>query len=147
MINAKPKISTLFSVGVFLIIAYSVFIYSLVQYLNDPEPDMITMILIVTTGPIAIVITLKSLLGLKFMEISKEKFCLNYPFRFKKELFSGKDLAFWKIDKIKTFGGEYEELIWKTKSGKQYSISKQEQTEYDKARNYMIKKFKKLQKT
>ncbi|MFT7034347.1 MAG: hypothetical protein ACJA2S_002861 [Cyclobacteriaceae bacterium] len=147
MVNSKPKVSTLFSVGIFLAIAYGVFIYSLINYLNSEIPSTITLVLIVATGPIAMVITLKTLLGVKFIEINKEKFSVNYPFRFKKIKFSGKEIASWKIDQIKTLGGLYEELIWKLKSGKQYSMSKQEHTEFDKARSYMIKKFKKLQES
>lgn len=147
MVNSKPKVSTLFSVGIFLVIAYGVFIYSLINYLNSEIPSTMTLILIIATGPIAIVITLKTLLGVKFIEINKEKFSVNYPFRFKKIKFSGKEIVSWKIDQIKTLGGLYEELIWKLKSGKQYSMSKQEHTEFDKARSYMAKKFKKLQES
>lgn len=147
MVNSKPKVSTLFSVGIFLAIAFGVFIYSLVNFLSSAIPSTMTLILIIATGPIALVITLKTLLGVKFIEINKEKFSVNYPFRFKKIKFSGKDIASWKIDQIKTLGGLYEELIWKLKSGKQYSMSKQEHTEFDKARNYMTKKFKKLQES
>lgn len=147
MVNSKPKVSTLFSVGIFLAIAFGVFIYSLINFLNSEIPSTLTLILIIATGPIAMVITLKTLLGVKFIEINKEKFSVNYPFRFKKIKFSGKEIASWKIDQIKTLGGLYEELIWKLKSGKQYSISKQEHTEFDKARNYMTKKFKKLQES
>jgi hypothetical protein len=145
MVNSKPKVGTLFSVGIFLAIAYSVFIYSLTTYLGAQIPNTLTIILLLTTGPIAVVITFKTLFGLKFMEINKEKFSVNYPFRFKKVKFSSKDLESWKIDEIKTFGGLYEELIWKTKTGKQYSISKQEHTDFDKAKSYMVKKFKKIQ--
>ncbi len=147
MVKSKPKISTLFSIGVFLAIAYGVFGYSLVTYINTDSPSIVTMILIVATGPIALVVTLKTLLGIKHMEIAKEKFRIRYPFRFKQFSFTGKELEYWKVDKVKTYGGVYEELIWKTKSGQKMSISKQEHTDYDKALKYMSSKFKKLRQS
>ena len=147
MVKSKPKASTLFSVGVFLVIAYGVFFFSLHNYLFKNAVDTLNFILVVTSGPIAAVVTLKTLLGLKFIEISKEKFEVNHPVKFKKIKFTGKELEWWKIESIKTFGGGYEELIWKTKSGVECRMSRQEHTEYDKAKNYMLKKFKKLQKS
>lgn len=147
MVYSKPKVTTLFSVVVFLVLAYGVCVYSVMEFMSVKEPSTVTIILIFTTGPIALIITLKTLFGIKYLEISKEKFCLNYPFRFKKVKFSGRDISYWKVDKIKTFGGIYEELVWQTKSGQNCSISRQEHTEFDKARNYMVKKFKKLQRS
>lgn len=144
MIQARPKISTLFSISIFLIIAYAVFFYTLLG--QNGSYGIWSLIIIFSSGPIAIAVTLKTFWGVKLINITKEKFTIKYPFRFSERVFSGKDLDSWKLDKIKTYGGEYEELIWITKSGKKYSISKQEHTEYDKALNYTIKKFKRLKK-
>lgn len=146
MIQSKPKVSTLFSIGVFLIIAYSVFIYAFLEIIERGTYETWLLVLIFTSGPIAVAVTLKTFWGIKFIEISKEKFAIKYPFRFTEKKFIGKDIASWKYDKTKTYGGEYEELTWNTKDGKQYTISKQEHTEYDKTLNYMIKKYKRLMK-
>ncbi|MFY0654466.1 MAG: hypothetical protein JXQ96_20685 [Cyclobacteriaceae bacterium] len=147
MLVSKPKVSTLFSVGIFLILAYGAFLYALFSFLESEEGNTVSIILILTTGPIALTVTLKTLIGIKIMSIAKEKFSLNYPFRFKKVKFTGKELESWNIDKIKTFGGVYEELVWQTKDGKKYSISRQEHSEFDKVKKYMTKKFKKLQQS
>jgi len=146
MIQSRPKVSTLFSIGVFLIIAYAVFIYAFLNISQNDSYNTWSLILTYTSGPIAIAITLKTFWGIKLIEISKEKFTIKYPFRFSVKKFTGKEIESWELDKIKTYGGAYEELIWYTKSGKKYSISKQEHTEYDKALNYMNKKFKRLKK-
>ena len=146
MIHAKPKVSTLFSVGVFLILVFGLFAYSLSGFLESDKTSTLNTILVGSSGAIGLTIALKTLLGIKLMQIAKERFSLNYPFRFKKVKFTGKEIEYWKIDQIKTFGGMYEELLWKTKSGKEYSISKQEHTDFDKAKAYMLKKFKKIQK-
>ena len=146
MIQSKPKVSTLFSIGAFLVIAYSVFIYASLNILQSDTYSTWSLILIFTSGPIAIAVTLKTFWGVQLIEISKEKFTIKYPFRFSEKKFTGKEIDVWQIEQIKTFGGLYEELIWHTKSGKKYSISKQEHTEFDKALNYMNKKFKKLKK-
>jgi hypothetical protein len=142
MIQSRPKVSTLFSIGVFLLIAYTVFFYSMYSISTDYETWK--LVLIFTSGPIAIAVSLKTLWGLKQIDITKERFSIKYPFRFSTYQFIGKDIESWELDKIKTYGGEYEELIWHTKAGKKYSISKQEHTDYDKTLNYMLKKFKRL---
>lgn len=144
MIQVKPKVSTLFSIGVFLIISFGIFFYTIYSGSNSLAYSVIQLILVFTTGPIAVAVTLKTLWGLKLLEISKEKFIIKYPFRFTTYKFIGKDIEYWKLEKIKTYGGEYEELIWQLKNGKKYAMSKQEHTAYDKALNYMLKKFKKL---
>ncbi len=146
MIQSKPKVSTLFSIGVFLSIAYAVFIYAFLRIVESETYETWLLVLILTSGPIAVAVTLKTFWGIKTIEISKEKFTFKYPFRFTQKIFTGKDIASWKHDKTKTYGGEYEELIWTTNEGKEYSISKQEHTEYDKTLNYMNKKFKRLKK-
>lgn len=145
MIVSKPKIGTLFSVGLFIFIAFGIFIYCIVQIQSATE-RLWWFILIYTSGPIGLLVLLKILFSLKTIKVSKEKFEARFPFKFKKISFTGKDIDHWFHTSIKTYGGQYEELTIKLLSGKQLVMSKQENTEYDKTLNYLKKKFKKLEK-
>ncbi|MDW3209272.1 MAG: hypothetical protein R8N23_05360 [Reichenbachiella sp.] len=145
MIVSKPKIGTLFSVGLFIFIAFGLFIYGIVQ-IQSATDRLWWFILIYTSGPIGLLVLLKILFSLKTIKVSKEKFEARFPFKFKKISFTGKDIDHWFHTSIKTYGGLYEELTIKLLSGKQLVMSKQENTEYDKTLNYLKKKFKKLEK-
>ncbi|MBU2912537.1 hypothetical protein [Reichenbachiella agariperforans] len=144
MIISKPKVTTLFSISIFLVLAFGALIYGL---LNITESDSKTgwYILIYTSGPIGVVVLLKVLTGLKYMRIGKEKFDLKMPFRFSRLRFDAKDIEKWSHSSIKTYGGQYEEVTWRLKSGKEFGLSKQENTDFDKVLRYMKKKLKKLE--
>ncbi|MCV9386719.1 hypothetical protein [Reichenbachiella ulvae] len=109
------------------------------------ESQMGWYILVYTSGPIGLIVLIKILTGIKIVSIKKEKFEFNMPFRFKKTRFESRDIEKWSHTTIKTYGGQYEEVIWKLKSGQQLGLSKQENTEFDKVLRYMKKKLKKLQ--
>jgi len=145
MIVSKPKIGTLFSVGLFITLAFGVFIYSVIQVQSATNRTW-WYVLIYTSGPIGLMVLLKILFSLKTIKISKEKFEVKFPFKFTKYTFGGKEIDHWYHTSIKTYGGLYEELTIKLTSGKQLALSKQENTEYDKTLNYLKKKFKKLEK-
>ncbi|WP_420582938.1 hypothetical protein [Reichenbachiella sp.] len=145
MIVSKPKIGTLFSVGIFIFIAFGIFFYGVVQ-VQSTSDKLWWYILIYTSGPIGLLVLMKILFSLKTIKISKEKFEARFPFKFKKISFNGKEIDHWFHTSIKTYGGMYEELTIKLASGKQLILSKQENTEYDKTLNYLKKKFKKLEK-
>lgn len=145
MIISKPKIGTLFSVGLFVVIAFGLFFFGLIR-INEATDRTWWYVLIYTSGPIGLTVMLKILFTLKTIKISKEKFEFRFPFKFKKITFTGKEIDHWFHTTIKTYGGLYEELTIALNSGKKLAVSKQENTEYDKTLNYMKKKFKKLQK-
>lgn len=146
MINARPKTSTLFSIIVFLIIVFGAFAYALMQFLSDTKGSMFILILMYSSGPIGIAVLLKTVWGIKIVKITKERFEIRYPFRLQKFRFTGKDIQSWHIETIKTFGGKYEEMTVNMNTNRKITLSKQEHTDYDKARKYMEKKFKKLKK-
>lgn len=145
MIVSKPKIGTLFSVGVFIALAFGVFIYGMIQ-IQSATSRTWWYVLTYTSGPIGLMVLLKILFSLKTLKISKEKFEVKFPFKFRKYSFGGKEIDHWFHTSIKTYGGLYEELTIKLISGKQLAVSKQENTEYDKTLNYLKKKFKKLER-
>lgn len=145
MIVSKPKIGTLFSVGVFIAIAFGAFIYGLIE-IQTADDRTWWYVLVYTSGPIGLLVLMKILFSLKTIKIGKEKFEVKFPFKFTKYSFSGKEIDHWFHTSIKTYGGLYEELTIKLSSGKQIALSKQENTEYDKTLNYLKKKFKKLEK-
>lgn len=145
MIVSKPKVGTLFSVGLFISLALGLFVYSLVQIRSASDRTW-WYVLIYTSGPIGLLVLMKILFTLKTLKVSKERFEIRFPFKFQKYLFSGKEIDHWFHTSIKTYGGQYEELTIALNSGKKLALSKQENTEYDKMLNYMKKKFKRLQK-
>lgn len=144
MIISKPKLSTLFSVSIFIIIAFGIAIYSAINIISA-ENKTLWYALTYTSGPIGLVVLIKILTGLKTLSVSKEKFNLNAPFKFSNMKFHGKEIEKWSYTSVKTYGGQYEEVIWKLNSGKKFSISKQENTEFDKVLTYMRKKYKKIE--
>lgn len=144
MIVSKPKTSTLFSISIFLSIAFGLFAYAMLN-IRDAESKIAWYVLIYTSGPIGLVVLIKILTGIKIVSIGKEKFEFRMPFRFIKLNFSSSEIEKWSHSAIKTYGGQYEEVIWKLKSGKQIGLSKQENTEFDKVLKYMKKKLKKLE--
>ncbi|SMD32312.1 hypothetical protein SAMN04488029_0656 [Reichenbachiella faecimaris] len=145
MIVSKPKIGTLFSVGLFITLALGAFTYGLVHIQSATDRTW-WYVLIYTSGPIGFVVLIKILFSLKTLKVSKEKFEVKFPFKLTKYSFGGKEIDHWFHTSIKTYGGLYEELTIKLISGKQLAISKQENTEYDKTLKYLKKKFKKLEK-
>ena len=145
MILSKPKIRTLFSVGLFVLSAFSLFGYGVFQAQQTNE-RIWWFLLIYTSGPIGFVVLIKILTGIQYLKVGKEKFEFFSPFKFKKTTFTGKQLEQWTSEKIKTYGGMYEEIIWKFTDGKEFKISKQENTEFDQVVKYMTKKFKKIRK-
>ena len=145
MIVSKPKIGTLFSVGIFILMAFGLFIYGMFRIQSATDRSW-WYVLIYTSGPIGLIVLIKILFSLKTLKIGKEKFEVKFPFKFVKYTFGGKDIDHWFHTSIKTYGGLYEELTIKLTSGKQLALSKQENTEYDKTLMYLKKKFKKLEK-
>lgn len=144
MIVVKPKINTLFSIGVFLVIVLGLFIVMVNQYISYTRPPLYITLLMVGSGALGFSILLKYLWNLKTIAIGKEKFEISYPIRFKKVLFSGKDIVKWREVKIKTWGGNYAELTISFNDGKKINLSQQEHTDYDKTINYLLKKYKKF---
>jgi len=144
MIISKPKISTLFSVGIFVVIAFGLAIYGGVNAVSSDNKTL-WYALTYIAGSIGLIVLIKILTGLKTLSVSKEKFNLKIPFKFLNIKFLGKEIEKWSHSSIKTYGGQYEEIILRLNSGKEYSISKQENTEFDRVLTYMRKKYKKTQ--
>ena len=145
MIVVKPKFNTLFSISVFLIAAFGLFAYSLIQMM-DGTGSTLWLILVYSSGPIGFVVMVKVLLGWKVIKIGKDKFEIFFPFKFSRKTFNGKQIVGWQKNSIKTFGGKYEELICQFDSGDSLTLSRQEHTEFDKTLKYLNKKYKKLKK-
>jgi hypothetical protein len=146
MIVIKPKINTLFSIGVFLILMFSLFGVMVNQYVSYTRPPLYITLLMVGSGALGFSILLKYLWNLKSISIGKEKFEIYYPIRFKRVLFSGKNIVKWNEVKLKTWGGNYSEITIHFTDGKKLNLSQQEHTDYDKTINYLIKKYKRLKK-
>ncbi|MEO1051169.1 MAG: hypothetical protein AAFX87_11110 [Bacteroidota bacterium] len=141
VIVSKPKFNTLFSLGFFLAAAYTFFFISLIYILNNPlKFEWYHVAGTVILGPIALGVTVRTLVGYKIVTISKEKVKINYKFRFSKKQLNLKDLELWKETTIKTLSAPYKELEMKFNNGKKLKLSMQEHTDYKKVVNYLNKK-------
>ena len=105
MIRSAPKQSTLFSLLVFLIIAYGLGIWSAIVVPSSPVYWYLIPLLCLST---AVVISVKVLWGYRIVTITGDQW------RVKKLLggpvtFSGKSIDWWKETEIKTANGVFKE--------------------------------------
>lgn len=139
MIISKPKKNTLFALGMFIVLCLAAVIFSIRVLIKDTEPSWFYYFVVILLGPTVAGLIIKILWSYKIVKIGKQKFEVNFPFRFKKKKFSLGELTGWNEHIIKTPSGTFREL--KIKSGKfAFKVSYQENTEYVKIHKYLIKK-------
>lgn len=146
MIVAKPKFNSVFSIAVFLILVFAAFAYTAYEFFVRSSSSLYVYFGMVFSGALGLGLLLKLLWNWKTVTIAKERFEVHYPFRFKKMVLAGKNLRTWEEINIKTWGGQYAELTLLFDNKKKITLSKQEHTDYAKAINYLVKKFKQKQK-
>lgn len=134
MIRSKPKNSTLFSLSLFLIIAYGVGIWTALTVPSSPAYWYLIPILFLGT---ALVVTLKVLWGYQTIQIKGEQWKVKNLIG-PDNAFNSKDIEWWKETEIKTAGGPYKELHIYAKGKVNLKVSLQEHTGYQK----IIKKVK-----
>lgn len=147
MITAKPTFNSIFSMTAFLVLMFAAFGYTAYVYFNEQNAGMFIYFSMIFSGGLAFGLLIKFLWNWKIVEIAKEKFIVKYPFRFQSLQYNGKQLMKWSETTIKTWGGQYSELAIKFEDNKKVSISRQEHTDYEKSRNYLMKKFKSKKST
>ena len=140
MIVAKPKIGTLFSLGLFVALSLTVAIYTTTFMVDSEYIAWYQYLIVIVLFPLALGLAAKVILGYKVIEIGKEKLDIRFPTRFKRKSYRIKDIDYWKETQVKTATGTYKEVEIQFEDKKQLTLSYQEHTDYTKVVNYLKKK-------
>lgn len=141
MILSKPKRSTLFSLSIFLILAYGIGIWTALALPSSPAYWKLIPILCLVT---AVAVNLKVLWGYHTIQVKGEQWKVKNLIRADKS-FTSSEIEWWKETEIKTAGGPFRELHIHTKNGVDLKISLQEHTEYQKIIKQVRRKYPKKQ--
>jgi len=144
MIVAKPKVSTLFSLGMFIAISLSASGYAIGRFFSGGTMLWYHYALSFIFFPIGMGLLFRLLLGYRVVTISKGRFDVNFPSRFSKKSYKIKELDQWKEVEVKTISGTYKEIELVFDDKKKLSFSMQEHTDYPKLKKYLNKKCAKL---
>ncbi|GJM28893.1 MAG: hypothetical protein DHS20C17_15280 [Cyclobacteriaceae bacterium] len=126
MIRSKPKEVTLFSLSLFLVLAYGASIWT---WMRIPSSPVTWYILPLICFTIAVVVSIKVLLSYRVLVVDNDHWQVTRLVGSKIK-FSGKEIEWWKEIEIKTMGGLYKQLQVFAGKGKNVKISLQEHTEY-----------------
>ncbi len=136
---SKPKGSTLVSLGIFLVIAYGLGVWSAVSIPKTGEVNMFKFVLTVFLFFVAVVVTSRILWTYRSLRLSKHQWQVHYLLR-PDVKFKTEDIEWWQITNIKTRGGLYQELQVRTDTNDGIKISPQEHTGFDPIFDYLKKK-------
>ncbi|MCU0393610.1 MAG: hypothetical protein MUE81_21050 [Thermoflexibacter sp.] len=140
MITCKPRFSVQLFLFGFLFVLYGFCFMMIGNILNGAESIWLLVGAILTLI-IAILFTIKTLIGYKTLSIDKTKIAIKYPFR--TFLFEIKDCSSWEEIEIKTFNNQvFKQVNLEIKHHK-ISFSQQEHTDYDKLVQFLKKNVKK----
>lgn len=130
MIIVKPKASTLWSIGLFILLCFAGGLFGLSNLFSDVHSAWYNYVLAVVLLPLGLGLLLRMLWNYKNIQIGKGKVEVYYPIRGKKLSFRIKDIETWKEESIKTASGTYRELQIIYGDHKKLDISMQEHTRY-----------------
>ena len=128
MIRSKPKATTLFSLSLFLIIAYGVGIWTWFTIPSTPSWWKVLPVICLT---VAVAITFKMLIGHRVLTIRGDRWQVKKLIK-RNLRFTDRDIEWWKEIEIKTAGGVYKQLHVHAGKGNNAKVSDQEHTEYQK---------------
>ena len=146
VIVAKPKIGTLFSLGVFILASLGVATITGYHMLHASEIAWYQYVIVLILFPLGFGLAAKVIFGYKVVEIGKEKIDIIFPTRFKKQGYRLKDIDSWKETQVKAATGTYKEVEITFTDKKQIYLSYQEHTDYFKVIQYLKKKCSKKMK-
>lgn len=145
MIVSKPKVSTLFSLSIFLILSYGLSVYLLLKIVESPAPSFwATMGLGISAG-VALAVTFKVVTGYKELYVNKNRVDVHFIFNLFKKRYYFKELMSWEETVIKTGSGYFKELTLKFKSGRKVKLTLQENSNYEKVKAFMLRNFSRKQ--
>lgn len=141
MIKSKPKRVTIFSLSLFLILAYGTGIWS---WFRIPSSPAIWYVLPFVCLSIAIAVSVKLLLGYRVLVINGNHWQVNRLVGRDIE-FNGNQIEWWREIEIKTTGDMYKQLHIHAGNGKNVKVSLQEHSEYQKVLKWLKTKYLKQQ--
>ena len=137
MIVSKPKFSTLFSLGVFLILAYGLAIWSIIGW--PANAAWYRYLIAVILWIIAILVTVKVLGGYRTVKLRKDTWQISYLLFRKSRTLKTSDIDWWRLNEVDTKGGNYKELHL-FGLGIHIKVSPQEHTSFPQILSYVQKK-------
>jgi hypothetical protein len=140
MILVKPKIGTLFSIGLFILACLAGGIYGLMEIRQDVHAAWYNYALAIVLLPIGIGLLIKILWGYQYVSFGKQRIKVQYPVRMHSSQYPLNTITDWYEDSVKTASGTYREIIIRFSNGKKIRISMQEHMRYLEALKYMQKK-------
>lgn len=140
MITTKPKVSTLFSMGIFIAVALSISAYCAYLMFDSGRIIWYQFLAAIILGPLALGLLAKVIFGYKIVSIGKERIDIKFPTKFTNKAYTLKDVDFWKEEEVKTGTGTYKELEVRFHSGGKLNLSYQEHTNYSAVIKYLKKK-------
>ncbi len=137
MIVSKPKFSTLFSLGIFLILGYGLAIWSTVNWPQDAAwyRYLITGFLWL----VALLVSLKVFGGYRVIKLNKDKWHICYLIFRKSRFLKTTEIEWWRLTEVDTKGGNYQELHMFGK-GTHFKVSPQEHTSFPQILSYVQRK-------
>lgn len=138
MIISKPKTRALFSIGVFLIISFSLSLVNLRFVFND-DYRWYNLLIVLLFLPLALVILVRQLASFKIITIDNARFKVAHPFLFKGHTFKLGQIISWEETVIKTKNADFKELFIQTQSY-HLKLTLQENSNYLKIKEYLRKK-------
>ncbi len=139
MINSKPKTSTLFSLGAFILLCLTITGYQS-TYLLSGSAQWYHYLFMIVFGIPGIILLLRVLISYKTILIKKESITIKYPFIMKKKYFKLKDIEAWCQTEISTNNTTFRHLEIKALKGSPIKISNKENTEYERIATYLRRK-------
>lgn len=144
MIVAKPKISTLFSLGVFILFCMIASGYAIGHMLSGKTILWYHYTLAIIFFPIGLGLLFRMLLGYRIIRVGKEKIEVHFPSKFTTRTYKLKDISQWKETAVKTVSGTFKEVEVLFNDRKKITVSIQEHTDYKPLLKYLQKKCAKL---
>ncbi len=145
MIVSKPKLSALFSLLIFLLLAYGLSIYLWISVVQSQHPPGWQTILLGVAAGVALAVTYKVVAGYKKIRVSKNRIDVHYAFNLVSRRYYFKELTFWQETAVKTATGLFKELTLRFDKKKTVKLTLQEQDNYEKVKASLQRNFSKKQ--
>ena len=138
MIISKPKFSALFSLGVFVLVSFSIGGYNLLL-IYQQNGWWLSYLLAGLFLPLGLAILIRQLWAYKILKFDKNKVMVNYPLRLTTKTADLKDLQHWEETIIKTGSGQFKQIDLAFENLK-VGLSMQENSSYQRVAGYLEKK-------
>jgi hypothetical protein len=137
MIVSKPKFSTLFSLGAFLVLGYALAIWSVISW--PDEPAWYRYLITGFLWLVALLVSIKVFGGYRIIRLNKDKWHIRYLLFRKSRSLRTTEIEWWRLSEVDTKGGTYQELHLFGK-GTHFKVSPQEHTAFPQILSYVQRK-------